>query len=74
MISYFNKGVCVCLCVCVCVFERERERQTDRQKSKSKTARDVAKVAEGEDRKYDGSSFVALILGGWQDIQRMNSK
>ena len=62
--------------VCVCEREREREtdRQTDRQKSKSKTARDVAKVAEGDDRKYDGSSFVALILGGWQDIQRMNSK
>ena len=51
----------------------ERERETDR-KSKSKTARDVAEVAEGEDRKYVGSSFVAWILGWWQDIQRMNSK
>ena len=52
MKSYFNKGVCV----------RERERERDR-KSKSKTARDVAEVAEGEDRKYVGSSFVAWILG-----------
>ena len=50
MKSYFNKGVCV------------RERERDR-KSKSKTARDVAEVAEGEDRKYVGSSFVAWILG-----------
>ena len=51
---------------------RERERERDR-KSKSKTTRDVTEVAEEEDRKYDGSSFVASILGWWQDIQGMNS-
>ena len=40
--------------------ERERDRQTE--KSKIKTARDVAEVAKGEDKKYVGSSFVAWIL------------